>query len=147
MLKIEKEKNVVPMLHNWVDNIFGRDDDFMFRNFGFFNKTTPAVNIFETPEAFYLEVAVPGLKRSDFMVAIDNGVLEIKTELEMPKEEKEKVWTRKEFDFFNFKRTFLLPENINKEVIKAKYINGLLKLMLPKLEVKMEKLKEIPIES
>lgn len=146
MIKLSKERGVRPILHDWVDNLFGRDEDF-FKGFAWFNKTTPAVNIFEKPDKFFLELAVPGMEKKDFHVTIDNGVLEIKAEKEMMKEEEEKMWARKEFNYFNFKRTFMLPENVLVDKIQAKYENGLLRIMLPKVEVEVKKAKEILIEN
>ena len=145
MLRIEKETGLRPVINEWVDNLFGRDDDF-FPGFGLLNKSTPAVNVFETPEAFHLEVCVPGMKREDFQVSIESNALEIKAELEEEKKEEGKLWTRREFNYRNFRRTFMLPENVKADKIHAKYVDGILKLTLPKIEVKIEKVKRIPIE-
>ena len=146
MIKIEKNRGLRPFIHDWAENFFGRDDDFL-PNLNFFNKTTPAVNILETPKIFTIELAVPGFKKDDFQVAIDNAVLIIKAKMEEVEEEKEMMWTRREWNYTQFERTFMLPENVLVDKIEANYENGILKVMLPKVKVEEKKLKEITIKS
>jgi HSP20 family protein len=105
------------------------------------------VNILETPKLFTIELAVPGMKKEDFHVAIDNSVLIIKAEMEDEKEVKETMWTRREWNYTHFERSFMLPENVLMDKIEANYENGILKIMLPKLKVEEKKLKEIAIKS
>lgn len=94
--------------------------------------TVPAVNIREAEKEFFIEVAAPGLSKKDFKIAIENGMLTISAEKKVEKEEKEKEFTRKEFSYTNFTRSFMLPENINEEKIEAHYEDGVLKLQLLK---------------
>ncbi len=103
--------------------------------------TVPSVNIRETEKEFFVELAAPGLTKKDFKVAIENGMLTISAEMKFEKEEKEKEFTRKEFSFSNFSRTFMLPENINEDKIEAHYEDGILKLQLLKKVV--EKVKPV----
>ncbi|MEE4259304.1 MAG: Hsp20/alpha crystallin family protein [Bacteroidales bacterium] len=107
--------------------------------------TVPAVNINETDKEFELELAAPGLKKNDFKVNIDRNVLTVSTEKKEEKEEKDKSFTRKEFSYHSFSRSFTLPESINQEKIDAKYTDGVLKLVLPKKEEVIPKSKEIKI--
>jgi len=107
--------------------------------------TVPAVNINETDKVFELELAAPGLKKNDFKVNIDRNVLTVSTEKKEEKEEKEKNYTRKEFSYYSFNRSFTLPESINQEKIDAKYNDGVLKLVLPKKDEVIPKSKEIKI--
>jgi len=107
--------------------------------------TVPAVNITETDTEFVLELAAPGMKKSDFHVNIDRNVLAVSSEKEEEKEEKEKNYTRKEFSYNSFQRSFTLPESVNQEKIDAKYVNGVLKFILPKKEEVIRKTKEINI--
>ena len=147
MLKMDKtNKGLMPVFNDWVENFFGRDSEDMFPTFGLFNKTTPAVNIFETPENFMLELGVPGMKREDFNVEIDNGVLFISCEKEVNKEEKDKRWTRREFNYQMFKRSFMLPENVKVDKINAIYENGMLKVKLPKEKVTKKDVRKVKIE-
>jgi len=107
--------------------------------------TVPAVNINETDKEFELELAAPGLKKNDFKVNIDRNVLTVSTEKEEKKEEKEKNFTRKEFSYQSFSRSFTLPESVNQDKIDAKYNDGVLKLVLPKKDEVIPKSKEIKI--
>jgi HSP20 family protein len=102
----------------------------------FFNRqlTIPAVNVGETKETFMVTLAVPGMKKDDFDIRIDGNMLTISCEKEEEKEEKEKAFTRKEYNYSSFKRSFTLPDEVMKDKIDAHYENGELKLMLPKTE-------------
>ena len=93
--------------------------------------TTPAVNIVEYDNEFRIEVAAPGLDKGDFEVKVDNDLLTISAHKEEQKEEKGK-YTRKEFGYFEFSRTFTLPESVDAGKINAKYDNGVLNVSLPK---------------
>jgi HSP20 family protein len=117
-------------------------DDFMkpwnqwFDNAGLFGKmlTVPAVNIKETKDQFELQVAVPGMKKEDFKIDIDGDLLIISAEKEERSEEKMEKLTKEEYNYSSFSRTFTLPAEVKKEGIEAKYVDGILKLALPKIE-------------
>jgi HSP20 family protein len=94
----------------------------------------PAVNITENDSQYTVSVAAPGLKKSDFNIDIEGDMLTISCEKEESKEEKDKNYTRKEYNFSSFSRSFTLPEEVNKEKIEATYEDGELKLVLPKKE-------------
>ncbi len=94
----------------------------------------PAVNIIENKENFQVSLAVPGMKKDDFKIDIDGNMLTISSEQEEGKEEKDKKFTRKEYSYSSFSRSFTLPEEINKEKIEAKYEEGVLKISLPRKE-------------
>jgi HSP20 family protein len=96
--------------------------------------TLPSVNIKETEKEFILEMAAPGLERKDFKIEVENNVLSISAEKEEKKEEKTEDYTRKEFAYNSFSRTFTLPDNV-KENIDAKYENGILMIAIPKKEI------------
>jgi HSP20 family protein len=92
----------------------------------------PAVNIKENEQGFTLELAAPGLKKTDFNLELNQGALTIfvenkKTESETVQEK----YTRREFQYGAFKRTFTLPENIDEEAISANYTDGILNIQLP----------------
>jgi HSP20 family protein len=107
-----------------------------FDNGGLFGSTLrmPAVNITEHNNVFEVTLAAPGMKKEDFKIDVDGNMLTISCEKEETKEEKEKKFTRKEYNFSTFSRSFTLPEEVNKEKIEASYENGLLKLSLPRKE-------------
>lgn len=94
----------------------------------------PAVNITENKENYQVSLAVPGMKKDDFKIDIDGNMLTISSEQEENKEEKDKKFTRKEYSYSSFSRSFTLPEEINKEKIEAKYEEGVLKISLPRKE-------------
>ncbi len=97
--------------------------------------TMPSVNITENDEAFLLELAAPGLTKEDFKITLNNDQLEITVSKEHKSEEKEEgKWYRKEFNYSSFKRSFNINDSINTENIIAEYLNGILKLTLPKKE-------------
>lgn len=107
-----------------------------FDNGGFLGRTLtiPAVNITENKDDFAVSLAVPGMKKDDFKIDMEGTMLTISCEKEEKKEEKEARYTRKEYNYSSFSRSFTLPEDVNKEKIEAKYEDGVLKLMLPKKE-------------
>lgn len=96
--------------------------------------TVPAVNILENKNDYNVSLAVPGMKKEDFNIDVEGNLLTISCENETSKEEKEEQFTRKEYNYSSFSRSFTLPEEVNKEKIEAKYEDGVLKLMLPKRE-------------
>ena len=96
--------------------------------------TTPATNIKETEESYEIQVAALGMTRKDFDVDVSNGALTISAEREETDEEKEENYTRREYNYNSFSRTFQLPESVKEDEIKAKYENGVLKLTVPKKE-------------
>lgn len=110
-----------------------------------FSSTIPAVNIKETETEFRIELASPGLKKEDFNIELDENVLSISSERKIESEEKNEngKYTRKEFSFSSFKRSFTLPETVNEEDIKANYENGVLLLTLPKREEALPKPKRL----
>lgn len=105
----------------------------------------PPVNIVENTNAYQLEVAIPGLEKTDFAIKLDANLLTISADKkEVARAENEKV-IRKEFSNKAFKRSFTLDEKIDVEAIDAKYENGILKVNLPKKEVAKAAAKEITI--
>jgi HSP20 family protein len=96
--------------------------------------TIPSVNIVEFKDDFKLSFAVPGLKKSDFKIDVTGNLLTISSEKEESNEEKDENYSRKEYNYSSFSRSFTLPEDVNKEKIDATYVDGVLKLVLPKKE-------------
>ena len=111
-----------------------------------FSSRIPSANINETEKEYKIELAVPGTERKDFKVAVENGVLNVSSEKEEELEDEDVNYTRKEYSYSVFKRSFSLPDNCLEDKIKAKYENGILSLMLPKKEVSITKpVSEIPV--
>lgn len=105
----------------------------------------PAINVKEHNKDFEIEVAAPGFTKKDFEVSISDDVLTISAESRREKEEKEENYSRKEFSYNSFNRTFTLPKSVDlKKKIKANYENGVLLIHLEKSEVsKMEEKKKM----
>jgi len=94
----------------------------------------PSVNITELKDSYIVSLAAPGLKKEDFDIDIDGDMLTISCEKEEKKENIDEKFTRKEYSFSSFSRSFTLPEKINKGHIEAKYEDGILKIILPRTE-------------
>src|SRR3954463_57271 len=100
------------------------------------NTTIPAVNIKETNDNYEVEVAAPGMTRKDFKVELDGNILTIRSERSDEKQDREEDnYTRREFSYQSFLRTFNLPkEVVDADKIQARYSDGVLHLLIPKKE-------------
>jgi HSP20 family protein len=125
---------------NWLpsvlDDMFKTDWMGGSTNVNTIGTSIPAVNIQETEDSFLVEVAAPGKTKKDFNIELDNDVLTISS---VEKKENEETsndgkFTRKEFNYSNFKRAFSLPESVESEKISASYKCGVLAINLPKKE-------------
>jgi len=117
------------LMRDWLDSNHG--------NWKSTGSTLPAVNVGETNDAFLIEVAAPGMKREDFHVELDNHMLTISSEREDRKEDasKDGQYTRREFSYQSFRRSFSLPENkVEGDKISARYQDGILYITVPKKE-------------
>jgi HSP20 family protein len=94
----------------------------------------PAVNIIERKEDYLVSLAAPGLKKEDFKIDLEGNMLSISSEKEEENEEKDEKYTRKEYSYSSFERSFTLPDEVNKDKIDAQYKDGVLELVLPKKE-------------
>lgn len=118
-----------PVSSLWDRDFFNTDLDLFPRRVGV---NVPSVNIAETPKDYQLEVAAPGLERKDFKIEVENHTLSISAEKEEKKKEENDGYSRKEYSFNSFCRSFTLPENIKEDEIDAKYKDGILKVTVPK---------------
>ena len=128
------------MLPSLMNEIFKPDWFGGMENFGF---NLPAVNIKENEKDFELELAIPGRKKEDFNIEVDDHVLTISAETKSEENVKEENYTRKEFSYESFKRSFTLPETVNEDKINAAYEDGVLKFTLPKKEEALPKPKRM----
>ncbi|MGE5520790.1 MAG: Hsp20/alpha crystallin family protein [Candidatus Dadabacteria bacterium] len=92
----------------------------------------PNVNIMEYKDDYKIEIAAPGMKKEDFKIDVEGNLLTISAEKEVQFEDKFEKFTRQEFNYANFSRTFTLPEYVLDEKIEAKYEDGVLRIVLPK---------------
>jgi HSP20 family protein len=132
-----------------LDNFLSRDlFDWGSSNFSSTNTTLPAVNVIENNDSYEIEVAAPGMKKNDFQVTLENNILTISSERREEKKEKEKgQYTRREFSYQSFQRSFTVPEmEVEGDKISAKYCDGVLCITLPKREeIKPKPAREIKI--
>ena len=118
---------------NLVNSFFNKD--LMDERFApAYQGTAPAVNIVESAEGYRIEVAAPGLQKSDFKLNLDHNRLTISAEKENKSEEQNEKYTRREFSYSSFQRTFTLPGAVDSEKINATYVDGILQVALPKRE-------------
>jgi HSP20 family protein len=94
--------------------------------------TLPAVNIKDLDAQFEIELAVPGMKKSDFEIEVEDGLLSISSSLQEEQVTEKGKFTRREFSYNSFKRTFAIPESVDSSNIEAQYSDGVLQLRLPK---------------
>ena len=95
---------------------------------------TPSLNVIESDVDYRLQLAAPGKNKEDFAIELDEGVLSIATENEIPENNKEENYILREFIFSNFKRAFKLPDTVAIDKIKAEYKSGILTVILPKVK-------------
>ena len=120
-------------------------DNFLKMDYNY-GETMPSVNVTENEHEYHMEYLVPGFKKDEIKVALEQNVLTVKAEKKTETTDEQKRYTRKEFSFSTFKRSFTLPENINAEQMVAKHEHGILCVIIPKkMEEKKNGLKEIEI--
>jgi HSP20 family protein len=109
--------------------------DWSNRNFSDTNTTLPSVNIKENADSFNVEMAVPGFSKDEFRIELNNNLLTISSEKNVENEINEgENFTRREFSYQSFSRSFTLPNTVNSDKIGANYENGILKVSIPKKE-------------
>ncbi len=118
----------------------GFDDLFKPWNNWFDNKylvktmNMPAVNVTENEKEYKLTVAVPGMKKEDFKIDVEGNMLTISSEREESKEQKDEKYTRKEYNYTSFSRSFTLPDDVSRGKIDASYKDGILNVVMPRNE-------------
>ncbi len=136
-----------PSLDPWLRDFFDVESMFPGRWKAVSANAFPAVNISETDKEFNVEVAVPGYKKEDFKVNVDDDILTISAESksETAEEGDGKQYSRREYSFNAFTRSFRLPENAKDDAISASYKEGILSLTIPKTEQEIKVKKEIQV--
>jgi len=131
LVKFNPEKNnaLLPGFNDVFESIF---------NDTFFNDRmvirVPAANISETPEKYHVELAAPGLKKGDFKLSLDRNVLNISVERRSENNDNQKNYTKREFSYSSFVRSFTLPESADQNSIDATYRDGVLQIDIAKKE-------------
>ena len=123
--------NVFPSLMNEFFN-----DEF---GLNFFNRnySVPSVNSIENNDSFEIDLAVPGMKKEDFTIELNDKVLVISSETSNTMENDK--MRLNEFNFSSFQRSFRVPDSVDQDKIKANYKNGILKIKLPKRKESISK--------
>jgi HSP20 family protein len=106
---------------------------------------TPPVNILEREAKFEIELAAPGLVKDDFNIRVEKNVMYISTSKKAEEMQEGARYTRKEFSFYSFKRSFNLPEIADQEQISAEYKDGILTVVIAKRKELLPEVKEIKI--
>ena len=138
LVKWNPESSIFSSLSSWMDDFFADNGDFLKPMVK--GVSIPAVNITENKKAFNLEVAAPGFKKEDFKLEVKNGYLTVFGENKVDEEKKDEQYTRREFRFNSFSRSFALPDNVKEDGIEAKYNDGILMVMLPKSKAEKEEI-------
>ena len=134
------EQNMLPAKRingqNWLPEFF--NDFFEGNSLNRLNSSAPAMNVYENEDAYYLELAAPGMCKDDFQVHISkDGNLVIEMEKKCENKEgckKEGKYLRNEFSYSKFHQTLILPENAERENVEATVKDGVLHVRIPKLQ-------------
>lgn len=110
--------------------------------------TLPSVNVKESDNAFEIEFAAPGMKKENFKINLEGNQLEISAEdkSDVQDTSSDGRYTRREFNYSSFRRSFTIPESVDQENIEASYTDGILKVIVPKKEVTVHKAKAIEVK-
>jgi HSP20 family protein len=136
------QKNVV---NPWFSDVFDSLINDSRLNDRFVNKT-PAVNIAETENEFHIELAVPGLKKEDFKISLDKNLLSVSAEKKTENVDESKKYSKREYSYNSFVRSFTLPETADAAKIDAEYTDGVLKLNVAKKEEAKVQSREIAVK-
>ena len=118
-----------PFFPSLIDDLINTDWNLKVPSF---SSTVPAVNIKELDSQFEIELAVPGMKKDDFEIEVEDGVLSISSTQEEEQVNEKGKFTRREFSYSSFRRSFTLPDSVNPTKIDATYKEGVLLVLLPK---------------
>lgn len=131
---------VIRTNNDWLDNAF--NDFFSDNALSRMNATAPAVNVKVNENSYVMEVAVPGIKKEFCRVNIDDkGNLEIAIEnkLEHKEEGKKEHYLRREFSYSNYQQSYVLPDDVDREKVSAKVLDGVLEIALPRVRKEEQK--------
>ena len=141
MTQLKRTERPSTLGGSWLTDFF--DDDFIMP-FGttLGRRSMPAANVRETDKSFEVEIAAPGFTKKDFNLAVENNCIIVSAEKKEENEQKEDNYTRREFGYQSFSRSFNLPANTSEEDINAHYEDGILKLSIAKKALPEGKLKK-----
>lgn len=124
------KSNGFPTLSSMMEDLWKTDR--FFNKPLFSQEMIPAVNVRDTKQGYELEMAAPGYKKDDFKITTEDGVMTISAEIDHEEKEEKENYSRQEFSYSSFTRSFSLPENVIEDDISASYHDGLLTINLKK---------------
>ncbi|MCF6353308.1 MAG: Hsp20/alpha crystallin family protein [Cyclobacteriaceae bacterium] len=133
LVRYNKNRNEFPTTVNGLMDKFFNDvtfDNTQMENF------SPNVDVLESDKAYELHFAVPGFDKKLFNIDVEENVLAISGERKFEEKKEEKEFTSIQTQYGSFRRTFSLPDIVDRTKIGAEYVDGILKISLPKDEVK-----------
>lgn len=135
-IMLARRNEMFPAFSRIFGDFFDKElTDWSNNNYSATNTTLPAVNVKDEEDKFVVEVAVPGMDKKDFNIDVKDNILTISSERKNEKKVDEQNYTRREYSYQSFSRTFTLPENVvDSDKISAKYENGELQINIPKRE-------------
>ncbi len=148
-MTLMKRASSLPIMDTLLTDLWNtdlRNTDKFFGDDFFQRPVLPAVNIKELDTSYEIEMAAPGFSKDDFKIAIEKGMLTVSSEKREEKEEKKPNYTRREFYFNNFRRSFTLPEDVNENGVHAEYKEGVLLLKLDKVKEPAKPAKKVLVE-
>jgi HSP20 family protein len=107
---------------------------------------SPAANIAETDAQFEIDLAIPGLTKEDIKINLDKNVLSVSADKKTETADENKKFTKREYSYSSFSRSFTLPESADQSKIEADYVNGILKLTIAKKEEAKFQTREISVK-
>ena len=137
----QKNHGVNPFFSDVFDSIL--NDSFLSDKL---SSRVPAVNIAETENEFQIELAAPGLKKEDFKISLDKNVLSVSADKKVENVEEGKKFSKREYSYNSFTRSFTLPETADAAKIEAEYVYGVLKLNIAKKEEAKIQSREIAVK-
>jgi HSP20 family protein len=129
--------DTAPKFSSLIENFFNDEVPAIFNSDWF--RTSPLVNIKDTNDEYQIEVAAPGFNKENFSVKVEDNILTISATHNEEKQTENEKYTRKEFHYQSFTRSFTLPKKTDSSKITASYENGILKISLPKPEDEKQK--------
>ncbi len=135
-----RTRNTAPYFNNVFDSLFS---EALNKNLTI-NKV-PGVNILESEADYKIELAAPGLTKEDFQINLKKDTLSVWAEKKATEVEAQKDYTRREFDYYSFARSFTLPESVDGDKISAEYVNGILNITIGKKDESKSATKEIKV--
>jgi HSP20 family protein len=137
----QKNHAVNPFFSDVFDSIL--NDKFLSDKLG---SRVPAVNISETENEFHIELAAPGLQKEDFKISLDKNVLSVSADKKVENVEEGKKFSKREYSYNSFTRSFTLPEVADHGKIEAEYNDGVLNLKVAKKEEAKIQSREISVK-